>query len=286
MLKPSRLPLVVPIVVRERLTRGGRVRVPEPMVMADLQEVAEYDQAGATVQLPLHHCNAMALGSLLPPDGLVVDLGCGSGRQLLRLALGRPDARLIGLDLSTPMLETGRRLALEHGIADRVELRTGDIASLGLDLAQKASLISCCLALHHLSTEELAVRCLEAIRQARERTGCGVYIFDLVRLRHPRSWPAMLSLAAIPGEAFLRDAIASERAAFTFTELTGLLQRTGLADLQHACVGPLGEYQLHWVPGQRPGAPSRWQTVPLPREAHLLTWIARRSFPRALMRRP
>jgi hypothetical protein len=89
----------------------------------------------------------------------------------------------------------------------------------------------------------------------------------------------------LPGAAFVQDAIASERAAFTFIELTDLLQRAGLGDLQHACAGPLDEYQLHWAPGHRPGEPSRWQTMPLPRDTRLLTWILSRSFPSALTRR-
>jgi len=65
------------MVTRERLARDAhRLREPEPMVMDEPQTVAEYDQAGATVMLPIHHCNALALSNLLPlGDGLLLDLG-------------------------------------------------------------------------------------------------------------------------------------------------------------------------------------------------------------------
>jgi SAM-dependent methyltransferase len=254
------------------------------MVMDDSRGVAEYDHAGATVQLPMHQCSALALSALLPEGGVLLDLGCGSGRLLARLALGRPDAHLVGLDLSEPMLETGRQLLAHEGLADRVELRTGDITNFDSELPQPLNVVSCSLAMHHLPNEDLAARCLEAIGRARERTACGVYIFDLARLRNPRSWPAMMSLADVPGPVFLRDGIASERAAFTFAELTDLAERSGLRDLQRARAGPLGEYQLHWAFARDGGPPGRWYDVPLPEDARLVSRIILRSFPRELTR--
>jgi ubiquinone/menaquinone biosynthesis C-methylase UbiE len=255
------------------------------MVMDEPQGVAEYDQAGATVQLPIHYCNALALSNLLPEgNGILLDLGCGSARLLMRLAKARPDTRLIGLDLSGPMLETGRRLIAQEGLTERVELRAGDITDPDIEIPAGVSVVSCCFALHQFPSEELAVRCLEAIRRIRQRTGCGVYVFDFARLRHPRSWPAMMSVVEVPGTVFLYDAIASERAAFTLTELTSLLRRAGLRDLQHARAGPLGEYQLHWAPAQHARPPGRWYDVPFPRGTRLATHILRQSFPHNLVR--
>ena len=254
--------------------------------MADPLEVAEYDQAGASVQLPVHDCNAVAMSSLLPREGMLLDLGCGSARQLVRVGLGRSDAELVGVDLSAPMLDAGRRLAAEAGVADRIELCRADFTRPDLKLARsrEPSLVCSCLALHQLPSEDLVLCCLKQIRRLREQTGCGVYVFDLVRLRHTGTWPAMLSLAVLPGEAFRADAIASERAAFTFAEMVRLIDQAGLDDLRHARAGALGEYQLHWAPGRGLGAPGRWQAPGLPLAARPFAWSLRRSFPRALMR--
>jgi SAM-dependent methyltransferase len=279
-----RLPLVPLIVARERLANGIDPREPEAMVMDEPQEVAEYDQAGATVQLPVHHCNALALNALLPQNGTVLDLGCGSARQLVRLALGRPDARLVGWDLSGSMLERGRRLAACEGVADRVELLCRDITDPEGDPPTELSVVCCNFAIHQLPSEELVVACLENIARMRQLTGCAVYIFDLVRLHNRRSWPAFVSLTKVPGEVFLRDAIASERAAFTSEELSGLLRQAGLADLGHARAGLLGEYQLHWAAARDAGALGYWRRARLPRGTRLAVSALRLSFPRSLMR--
>jgi SAM-dependent methyltransferase len=283
-LKTWKLPLFPLIVARESLTRGERPREPEPMVMDEAEGVAEYDEAGAGVQVPVHHLNALAMSRLLPQGGSLLDLGCGTARLLARLARGRPDLEIIGLDLSEPMLETGRRLLADEGLADRVELRRGDITAFDAEVPERLDLVSCNFALHHLPSEDHVSGCFEAIARARERTGCGAYIFDFARLRNAGSWPAMMSMLEAPGAVFVRDGIASERASFTFAELTDLLSRAGLGDLHHRRARPLGEFQIHWAVSRDGGPPGSWQQFPLPSGTGLATRIVLSSFPRSLTR--
>jgi tRNA (cmo5U34)-methyltransferase len=176
---------------------------------------------------------------------------------------------------------TGQKLLAQERLADRVELRSVDITTFDGELPQRLDVVSCNFTLHQLPTEELVCRCLDAIHRTRQRTGCGVYIFDLARLRNPRTMPAIMSLAVVPGPVFLQDSIASERAAFTCAELTDLLRSSGLGELNHFCAGP---FQVHWAPCRDAGSPVRWQEVPLPRGTRLATRIALRSFPRTLTR--
>jgi SAM-dependent methyltransferase len=286
LLKASRLPLFPLIVAREKLARGERERVPEPMVMEEPQGVREYDEIGGSVQVGIHHFNALGISRLLPRGGMLLDLGCGSGRLLARLARGRPDARLIGLDLSEPMLETGRDLLERERLADRVELRRGDITTFDAELPESFDVVSCNYTLHQLPSEDLAQRCLEAIARFRSRTRCGAWIFDFARLRHPRSWPAFASIVNWPGPVVHHDALASEQAAFTIEELTAMLERAGLADLEHVRSRPLGEHQVHWAAGRDQATPVTgvWQDSLPPPGTGLLRRIALSSFRLSLWR--
>ncbi len=285
LLRVSRIPLFPLIVAREKMARGERARVPEPMVMDEPQSVVEFDQAGADVQVPIHHFNALGISRLLPEGGTLIDLGCGSGRLLASLARGRPDVRIIGLDLSEPMLETGRQLLERDGIGN-VELRRGNVTTFDSEIPEQPDVVSCNWTLHQLPGEELASECLSAIARTRSRWGCAVWIFDFVRLRHPGSWPAIISMLKSPGPVLLEDGIASERAAFTMAELTGLLERAGLGDLEGVRSRPLGEYQVHWAEGRdgRASSPGQWREVPLPAGTGGQARLTLRAFPRALTR--
>lgn len=60
----------------------------------------------------------------VPPGGLVVDLGCGKGDDLLTLAERRPDARFVGLDRSPEWIEA----ALAANRFPNLDFITSDIS--------------------------------------------------------------------------------------------------------------------------------------------------------------
>ncbi len=126
-LKLSRLPLFPLIVAREKLARGLRARQVggEPAVMDEPQGVREYDQLGAGGQVGIHQFNALAISRLLAEDGTLLDLGCGSRRLLARLAHGRPDARIVGVDLSAPQLDARAEPRALEQLPARFEHRLG-----------------------------------------------------------------------------------------------------------------------------------------------------------------
>lgn len=52
----------------------------------------------------------------LPARGTLLEVGCGTGRNLRHLRQHRPDARLFGLDAASVMLRTARRACHEAGV--------------------------------------------------------------------------------------------------------------------------------------------------------------------------
>lgn len=61
-----------------------------------------------------------------PSSGTVLELGCGTARNLIAAAKAWPECRLFGLDVSPAMLETARASAKKAGVDHRVELCSGD----------------------------------------------------------------------------------------------------------------------------------------------------------------
>lgn len=66
------------------------------------------------------------IDGLEPPSGAqVLEVGCGTARNLVRVARRYPWARLYGLDASGEMLKTAEAKAARAGLADRIVLRQG-----------------------------------------------------------------------------------------------------------------------------------------------------------------
>ena len=70
----------------------------------------------------------------LPSNSRGIDVGCGAGLQCLLLAEATsPAGHVTGLDISTDMLNYGREIVENAGLAERISFQEGDIADIPFD---------------------------------------------------------------------------------------------------------------------------------------------------------
>ncbi len=62
----------------------------------------------------------------VPRGGTVLEIGCGTGRNLIAVARRYPSARLFGLDISEAMLSTARAKIAAAGLVDRIAVKQAD----------------------------------------------------------------------------------------------------------------------------------------------------------------
>ncbi len=62
----------------------------------------------------------------VPPGGTVLEIGCGTGRNLVKVAQAYPEAKVFGFDISDEMLKTAGQSIWKAGLADRVRIAQGD----------------------------------------------------------------------------------------------------------------------------------------------------------------
>lgn len=70
--------------------------------------------------------DALIAGIAPPAGGSVLEIGCGTGRNLIAAARAWPDARFFGIDISEAMLETARAKVAAAGLSDKIMLAQGD----------------------------------------------------------------------------------------------------------------------------------------------------------------
>jgi arsenite methyltransferase len=103
-------------------------------------------------------------------DERVLDMGCGRGAVLLKAAQLVPAGRAIGIDLWKGSDQSGnspdvtRRNAEREGVADRIDLHTGDMTAVLLADAS-VDLVVSSLAIHNIESAEGRAQALdEAVR--------------------------------------------------------------------------------------------------------------------------
>ena len=165
--------------------------------------------------------------SPMPPDPLVVDLGCGPGNITLRLAHLFPKARIIGIDGAESMLALARERAEKQKLDISFLCQTLQDVLRGPLLGQADLIVSNSL-LHHLHQPDLLWR----VTQALAAPGCRALHRDL---RRPSSDAEIeqLLLKHLPWapEVLQHDFSASLAAAFEPQEVTAELHRLGLNQL-------------------------------------------------------
>lgn len=72
--------------------------------------------------------NALIAGLEAPECGAILEIGCGTARNLILAAQKYPRAKLYGIDLSRVMLETARRKLAQRDLLQRIHLAHGDAA--------------------------------------------------------------------------------------------------------------------------------------------------------------
>ena len=109
------------------------------------------------------------------PGDRVLDVGCGSGAILRDLARRvAPDGTAVGLDPSPALLVVAREIAEQEGLADRVELRQGDVRALPVADAD-FDVVLAVTVLSHVPESERAVAELARV----VRPGGRVGVFDI-----------------------------------------------------------------------------------------------------------
>ena len=210
-------------------------RVPEPEVMDDFGEVEAYSCAAAKAYLSkiddtfVDH--AVRLVGATP--GRALDIGCGPGQIVMKLATQLPQWRFIGVDRSLAMVRRAKEIAKLHTSqeAGRIQADTatnvcflvGDAGALPVENGS-FDLVLCNSVLHHIGDP---VRLFSEIRRI-AKPGAAILLRDLRRPSrllfplhvrwHGRHYHGLMY-------KLYRDSV---HAAYTAEELSAMLRSAGI----------------------------------------------------------
>lgn len=139
------------------------------------------------------HASLPAVESLIPREGVVLDLGCGHGIAANLFGLRAPRRRVVAIERNRDKAELAR------GRVSNVEVIEDDVLDAELPAAQTVTIVD---VLHHLESTEAQERVLDTV-SALLPTGGTLVLKEVTRSR-PLRFRATLILdtLAYPGERF------------------------------------------------------------------------------------
>ena len=198
------------------------LRTLEPEIMDDEQQALVYAKADFSSS------NQWYVDQLVAEyaDHLrnVIDIGCGPGDVMLRLARARPNIRITAIDGSAAMIDLARKAVLRANLQARITPMQGYIPGLALGEQSFDAVLSKDL-LHHLP--DPMVLWSEAKRLA--RPGAAIYVMDLIRPKTPQDARNIVESVAPDEHPILKeDFYNSLCAAFTVEEAEAQVEQAGL----------------------------------------------------------
>ena len=197
-------------------------RILEPELMEEQQQAIAYAKADFSTS------NQWYVDHLLQdyPRAFenVLDIGCGPGDVMLRLAASQPQVRITAIDGSGAMIGLARKAVEQARLQQRIVLLQGYIPGVALEEHSFDAILSKDL-LHHLP--EPMVLWQEAKRLGRR--GAVVYVMDLTRPDTPQAARSIVETVAGGEHPLLKeDFYASLCAAFTVEEAKQQARQAGL----------------------------------------------------------
>jgi ubiquinone/menaquinone biosynthesis C-methylase UbiE len=133
-----------------------------PPAAADFDPVAaDYDRCVGPFAEPIFAAALDAMRPHLARGSRVLDVGCGPGASLRRVALIVPDGEVVGVDISIAMLHLAHDRSLKERIAN-VAFYQADAAALPSSFTESFDLAYSCLVHHHLERPLDVVRNITA----------------------------------------------------------------------------------------------------------------------------
>lgn len=200
-------------------------RILEPEVMDSWEEAVEYDAMDFTQVNTAFAESAIELG----PDfaAKVLDVGTGTARIPVLIALKCPQWQILGIDLAENMLQLGRQHVKNAGLEQQVFLETIDAKKMPYSDGQFQMVISNSL-VHHLPDPLPFFREIARVLQPEG----ALFIRDLLR---PIDVATMDALVASIGAEYdeqqkklFRDSL---HAALTLDEVRDLIKQANLSDV-------------------------------------------------------
>ncbi|MHA2429921.1 MAG: class I SAM-dependent methyltransferase [Promethearchaeota archaeon] len=163
-------------------------------------------------------------------NGLLVDVGCGSGNLIVEIAQKYNSIDLIGIDISDEILELAKQRAIKNELNERIKFEIGNVENLPF-LDNSIDFIISSLSLHHWANSKIAFK--ELVRALK---GDGLLlIFDFRRNSRKFFYGLLKFVTKIVAPKVLKEInepLGSLQAGYTAEEIREILSQINIRSVE------------------------------------------------------
>lgn len=101
-----------------------------PRVFDDPTTADDYADRHAKMVKKIGKAFAKRLSNMGFKNGRILDAGSGGGEMAIEIAMAFPEAEVVGIDLSEPLVERSQHLAEQKGLSGRVIFQKADVGQM------------------------------------------------------------------------------------------------------------------------------------------------------------
>lgn len=136
------------------------------------ESVAEFDEGAglyssiiAPITKPVHDESLKLMRRFVGPRSRILDVSCGPGTEVIRLASMVPDGEVVGVDLSAPMVDRAFAEARRQAIENTAFFQA-DVMNLPSHFTGRFDVVHCSFAFHHYRAPIDALRSMNRVLNA------------------------------------------------------------------------------------------------------------------------
>jgi len=136
------------IILIYSLPRKKNLREPSIEGLDSPEVAAAFEKVTNLLPFKLLHRKVLSQLKLYNLKDSLLDVGCGSGNLIIQVAKKYPSLDLIGVDLSSEILELAKKKAVENNLNEKIVFKIGSVESLPFP-DKSVDFILSTLSLHH-----------------------------------------------------------------------------------------------------------------------------------------
>lgn len=217
------------IILIYSLPRKKNLREPSMEGLDSPEVAAAFEKVTNLLPFKLLHRKVLSQLKLYNLKDSLLDVGCGPGNLIIQVAKKYPSLDLIGVDLSSEILELAKKKAVENNLNEKIVFKIGSVESLPFP-DKSVDFILSTLSLHHWEDPKQAFE--EIFRVLKD--GGVLLIFDFRRDAR-KFFYGLLKFATkvVVPKALKRinEPSGSLKAGYVFSEISQIISQTSFSNV-------------------------------------------------------